>query len=97
MFESPLKSAFRVHMATLALLIVGITLLVFSLDGLSSGHIVVRSRGAQPYVAYAAGPYATAFAWNAWGCLALGTASLGYGLWRCVRYFRKPDGGAGST
>ncbi|MDR7377805.1 hypothetical protein J2X19_002484 [Rhodoferax ferrireducens] len=97
MFESPPKSAFRVHMATLALLIVGITLLVFSLDGLSSGHIVVRSRGAQPYVAYAAGPYATAFAWNAWGCLALGTASLGYGLWRCARYFRKPGGGADSA
>lgn len=97
MFESPTKSAFRVHMATLALLIVGATLLVFSLDGLISGHIVVRSRGAQPYVAYAAGPYARAFAWNAWGCLALGSASLGCGLWRCVRYFRGPGGGVDSA
>lgn len=88
------KSAFRVHMATVALLVVGITLLVFSVNGLVSGQITVRSRGAQPYIAYAAGPYATAFAWNAWGCLALGAASLGVGLWRCARYFRKPGDGA---
>ncbi|RZJ13844.1 MAG: hypothetical protein EON50_08295 [Acidovorax sp.] len=88
------KSALRAHMGTAALLIVGITLLVFSVNGLISGEIIVRSRGAQPYVAYAAGPHATAFAWNAWGCLALGTVVFAYGLWRGLRYFREPNDGA---
>ncbi|CAN7618583.1 hypothetical protein LJR129_004705 [Acidovorax sp. LjRoot129] len=84
------KSALRAHMGTAALLIVGITLLVFSI----SGEIIVRSRGAPPFVAYAAGPNATAFAWNAWGCLALGAVAFGYGLWRGVRYFRELNDGA---
>ena len=90
MFEARPPSTFRVYIATAALVIVGLVLLNFSFHGFVDGQLIVRSRGAAPYIAYAAGPHATAFLWNAWGALALGAAALTYGLVRCARFFRRP-------
>jgi hypothetical protein len=90
MFATKPQSTFRTCTAMAALVIVGLVLLNFSITGFVDGQLIVRSRGAASYIAYAAGPHATAFMWNAWGTLALGITSLTYGLVRCARFFRRP-------
>jgi hypothetical protein len=89
------KLDFKHVVGTAALVIVGIVLLHYGIAGLLNGEIVVRSRGAMPYTAYAAGPFAKAFAWNAWGSVAFGAVSLTYGIFRLTRQIRSRATAAG--